>query len=377
MIYRNEKPAVLMFQDGTYFEGIGFGAVNKVIGKLTFTAIPGSGYVEILTDPTFHDQIVLFTYPSIGNYGVPAKEKDEYGILKLFESNIIHLKGMIVNEYCEIPSHYESIRTLEDWMIEENIPGIQWIDTRILTQMLVKEGSKIVLIQVYNKGEKPNIEELKNELNKIDDLSQKNLTEDVSVKEIITFTPKNPKRKVVIIDLGLKNNIIRTLLSKSCEVIIVPYNYSYEKIMDLKPNGVLISNGPGNPSFLADPINTAKKLIENSIPTMGIGLGNILIGLAAEADYYKMIAEHRGGRTTVESATGHCYITFQNHSFCLKDVEKEGFKQYFHDKDDETNEGLIHESKPIFSVAFNPEASPGALDMKERIFDQFIKFMEV
>ena len=150
MIYKNEKPAVLMFQDGTYFEGIGFGAVNKVIGKLTFTAIPGSGYVEILTDPTFHDQIVLFTYPSIGNYGVPAKEKDEYGILKLFESNIIHLKGMIVNEYCEIPSHYESIRTLEDWMIEENIPGIQWIDTRILTQMLVKEGSKIVLIQVYN-----------------------------------------------------------------------------------------------------------------------------------------------------------------------------------------------------------------------------------
>ena len=377
MIYKDEKPAILMFQDGTYFEGIGFGAINKVIGELTFTAIPGSGYVEILTDPTLRDKIVLFTYPSIGNFGVPAKEKDDYGILKLFESNKTHLKGMIVNEYCEIPSHYESIRTLEDWMIEENIPGIQWIDTRMLTQMLVEEGSKIVLIQVCNKGEKPNIEELKNELSKIDDLNQKNLTEDVSVKELITFTPKDLKRKVVIIDLGLKNNIIRTLLSKSCEVIVVPYNYSYEKIMDLKPNGVLLSNGPGNPSFLIDPINTVKNLIKNSIPTMGIGLGNILIGLAAEADYYKMIAEHRGGRTTVESATGHCYITFQNHAFCLKDVKKEGFKQYFHDKDDETNEGLIHESKPIFSVAFNPEASPGALDMKERIFNQFIELMEV
>jgi carbamoyl-phosphate synthase small subunit len=377
MIYKNEKPAILMFQDGTYFEGIGFGAVKKVVGEMTFTGIPGSGYVEILTDPTYRDKIVLFTYPCIGNFGVKAKDKDDYGILKHFESNTTHLKGMIVNEYCDLPHHYESVRTLEDWMIEEDIPGIQWIDTRMLTQMLVEKGSQIALIQVLNNGEKPDIEKLKDEIKSIGDLSQKTLTEDVSVKEIITYIPQNPQSKVIIIDLGVKNNIIRTLLAKSCEVVIVPWNTTYEKIMELNPKGVLVSSGPGNPSLLTDSINTIKILIENSIPTIGIGLGNVLIGLAADADYYKMTAEHRGGRTTVESATGLCYITFQNHAFCLKDVEKGGFKQYFHDKDDDTNEGIIHESKPIFSVGFNPEASPGALDMLEMIFNKFIKLMEV
>lgn len=377
MILKTEKPAILMLQDGTYFEGISFGATKKVIGEMTFTGIPGSGYVEILTDPTYRDKILLFTYPSIGNFGVKAKDKDEYGILKHFESNTTHLKGMIVNEYCNLPHHYESVRSLEDWMIEADIPGIQWIDTRMLTQMLVEKGSQIALIQTLNNGEKPDIEKLKEELKNIGDLSQKNLTEDVSAKEIITYTPPNPKSKVVILDLGAKNNIIRTLLAKSCEVIIVPYNSSYEKIIELKPNGVLVSNGPGNPSLLNDSINTIKKLIENNVPTIGIGLGNVLIGLAAGADHYKMTAEHRGGRTTVESATGLCYITFQNHAFCLKDVEKGGFKQYFHDKDDDTNEGLIHENKPIFSVGFNPEGAPGALDMLEMIFNKFINLMEV
>ena len=377
MILKTEKPAILMLQDGTYFEGIGFGATKKVIGEMTFNAIPGSGYVELLTDPTYRDKIVLFTYPSIGNFGVKAKDKDEHGILKHFESDTTHLKGMIVNEYCEKPHHYESVRTLEDWMIEENIPGIQWIDTRMLTQMLVEKGSQTALLQTFNKGEKPDIDKLKEELKNIEDLSQKKLTEVVSVKETVTYAPQDAQSKVVIIDLGVKNNIIRTLLAKSCEVVLVPYNSSYEKIMELKPTGVLISNGPGNPSLLIDSTNTIKKLIENNIPTIGIGLGNVLIGLAAGADHYKMTAEHRGGRTTVESATGHCYITFQNHAFCLKDVEKGGFKQYFHDKDDDSNEGLIHESKPIFSVGFNPEASPGALDMKEMIFNKFIKLMEV
>lgn len=296
MILKTEKPAILMLQDGTYFEGIGFGATKKVIGEMTFTSIPGSGYVEILTDPTYRDKILLFTYPSIGNFGVKAKDKDEYGILKHFESNTTHLKGMIVNEYCDLPHHYESVRTLEDWMIEADIPGIQWIDTRMLTQMLVEKGSQIALIQTFNNGEKPDIEKLKEELKNIGDLSQKNLTADVSAKDFITYTPQNPKSKVVILDLGAKNNIIRTLLAKSCEVVIVPYNSSYEKIMELKPTGVLVSNGPGNPSLLNDSINTIKKLIENNVPTIGIGLGNVLIGLAAGADYYKMTAEHRGGR---------------------------------------------------------------------------------
>ncbi len=377
MIYNDDKPAILMFQDGTFFEGIGFGAVKKVLGEITFCAIPGSGYIESLTDPTFKDQIVLFTYPSIGNYGVPAKIKDGNGVLNQFESDRIQLKALIVNEYCEKPSHYESVRTLEDWLIEENIPGIQWIDTRMITQSLVEEGSKLGLLQVFNVGEKPNIEDLKQEVLKIEDPSGNNLVEVVSVKEIRKFTPQNSKGTVVIIDLGLKNNIIRTLLSKNIEVCIVPYNYAYDKIKNLNPSGVLISSGPGNPNIYKEPIEVAKKLIENSIPTMGIGLGNNIIGLAAGATCYKMIAEHRGGRTTVESATNHCYITFQNHAYCLKDIKRDGFVNLYYDKDDNSNEGIIHESKPIFSVAFNPEASPGALDMKDLLFDKFIKLMGV
>lgn len=377
MIYKNEKPAILMFQDGTFFEGIGFGATKKVSGEITFSAIPGSGYVETLTDPTFKDQIVLFTYPSIGNYGVPAKILDGNGIVKQFESDRIQLKALIVNEYCEIPNHYESVRTLEDWLVEEDIPGIQWIDTRMITQSFVENGSKLGLLQVFNRGEKPNIEALKEEVQKIEDSINKNLVETVSVKEIRKISPQNPKGTVAIVDLGLKNNIIRTLLSKDIEVCIVPYNYTYDKIKELSPNGILISNGPGNPNIYKEPIEIAKNLINNSVPTMGIGLGNNIIGLAAGGTCYKMIAEHRGGRTTVESATRHCYITFQNHAYCLKDIERDGFKELYYDKDDNSNDGIIHESKPIFSVAFNPDASPGALDMKDQIFDKFIKLMGV
>ena len=377
MIYNNEKPAILMFKDGIYFEGIGFGAVKKVSGEITFSAIPGSGYVETLTDPTYKDQIVLFTYPSIGNYGVPARIKDGNGVLNQFESDRIQLTGLIVNEYCEAPSHYECVRTLEDWLIEEDIPGIQWIDTRMITQSFVESGSKLGLLQVFNAGEKPNIEELKEEAQKIEDPYNKNLVEAVSVKEIRKFTPQKKKGRVVIIDLGLKNSIIRTLLSKDIEVSIVPYNYTYENIKNLNANGVLISNGPGNPNIYNETIDVAKKLIEASIPTMGIGLGNNIIGLAAGGKCYKMTAEHRGGRTTVESATNHCYITFQNHGYCLKDIDRSGFKELYYDKDDNSNEGIIHDSKPIFSVAFNPDASPGALDMKDQLFDKFIKLMGV
>lgn len=377
MINKNEKPAILMFNNGIYYEGIGIGAKKKVAGEITFCAIPGSGYVETLTDSTYKDQIVLFTYPLIGNFGVPAKIKDDFGIVKQFESDSIKLKGIIINEYCEKPHHYESVRTLEDWMVEEGIPGIQWIDTRRITQEFVVDGSKLGILQVFDVGETPNIENLKEEAQKIEDPTNNNLVESVSVKQVKVFKPPNKKGTVVIVDLGVKNNIIRTLLAKNLEVIIVPYNTSYVKIMEFNPNGVLLSNGPGNPDLLSDPVNLAKRLIDNSIPTMGIGLGNTIIGLAAGANAYKMTAEHRGGRTTVESATELCYITFQNHNYCLKDVETSGFKQLYHDKDDESNEGIIHESKPIFSVAFNPEASPGALDTKDMIFDKFIENMGV
>lgn len=377
MIYKNERQAILMFQDGTYFEGIGIGATKKVSGEITFSTIPGSGYIEALTDPTFKNQIILFTYPSIGNYGVPDKIRDEYGIPRHFESDSIKLKAIIVNEYCKIPSHYESVKVLEDWLIEEDIPGIQWIDTRMITQMFVKEGSKLGLLQVLDIGQSPNINELKKEVQNIEDPAKKNIISSVSTKKLKKFTPIDSRGTVIIYDLGVKNNVIRTLLFKNYEVILVPHLYDYEMIMELNPNGIIIPNGPGNPNILKSSIDLAKKLIENNIPTMGIGLGHNIIGIAAGGTCYKMIAEHRGGRTTVQNITNHHHITFQNHGYCIKDFQKNGFKELYHDKDDRTNDGLIHESKPIFSVAFNPEASPGAVDLREPVFDIFLKFMEV
>lgn len=377
MIYTDEKPAVLLFQDGTYLEGIGIGASDTVMGEITFSAIPGSGYTEVLTDPTFRDQIILFTYPSIGNYGVPGNIKDPNGILKHFESDMIQVKGLVMNEYCKKPSHYEMKKTLEDWLIEENIPGIQWIDTRKLTQKLVENGSQVALLHVGKVGETLDLAVLKSKLSAFEDPRNALLVDKVSVSEPKTYHVANSKGKVVIVDLGFKRGILRTLLSKRLEVVVVPYTYSYDQIIDQNPDGVILSNGPGNPQLHENTITLAKSLIENSVPTLGIGKGNVILGLAVGIDCYKMTGEHRGGRTTVESETGHCYITFQNHAYCLKDVNKSGFKQLYHDKDDESNEGLIHEEKPIFTVAFNPEGSPGPVDVKDMIFDKFLKMMEV
>jgi len=377
MIYKTENPAILMLEDGSYYEGIGIGAMKKIIGELTFSTIPGSGYIETLTDSGYLDQILVFTYPSIGNYGVPKKEIDENGILKHFESDSIKVGAVIMNEYCENPSHYESVKTLEDWLLEEDIPAIQWIDTRMLTQKLVEEKQIYALLQVFDHQKQPNLKKLRSELQNFSAQVDRSPVSMVSTKNIQKYSPTDPIGTVVILDLGTKNNILRTLLSKELEVIKVPYSYNFDKIMKLNPDGVILSNGPGDPNILTAPIKLAKSLIKNNIPTMGIGLGNMIIGIAAGMEIYKMTAEHRGGRTTVEASTNHCYITFQNHSYCLNYTNSNNFDQLYFDKDDRSNEGLIHKSKPIFSVAFNPEGSPGALDIKEKTFNEFINFMEV
>jgi len=377
MIYKTENPAILMLEDGSYYEGIGIGAMKKVIGELTFSTIPGSGYIKSLTDSAYMDQILLFTYPSIGNYGVPQKERDNYGILKHFESESIKVKGVVMNEYCKNPSHYESIRTLEEWLLEENIPAIQWIDTRHLTQKLVEETQAFALLQVLDHQKQPDLKKLRLELQNFSAQADKFPVSKVSTDNIQKYSPTDPIGKVVILDLGTKNNIIRTLISKKLEVIKVPYLYNFDKIMELNPDGVILPNGPGNPKILNAPINLTRELIDHNIPTMGIGLGNMIVGLAADIEVYKMSADHRGGRTTVESSTNHCYITFQNHGYCLNYKKSKNFNELYFDKDDKSNEGLIHKSKPIFSVAFNPEGAPGALDIKEKTFNQFINFMEV
>ncbi len=377
MLYKKERPAILMFKDGRYFEGIGFGATKKVYGEIVFTTITGAGYNETLTDPSYNGQIVIMTHPLVGNYGVPAWEKDEYGINKYFESDSIKVSGFVVNECCKNPSHYESVKTLNEFLLEEDVPGIEWIDTRAITKILREEGVQVGLLAVFNPGEKPKIDELKEKAKNVDDPNLRHLASEVSTKEVKKFTPTNPKGKVIVIDLGVKHNILRNLVKRKIEVILVPYNYSYEKIMGYKPDGVFISNGPGDPAMCKKAIEVARNLIKNNIPTMGICLGNQIIGIAAGGYSYKLKYGHRGGnKTVINPITKQCYITSQNHGFCVKDFEKGGFSEFLTNIDDESNEGIIHHSKPIFAVQFHPEACPGPLDSLY-LFDKFIEQMEL
>ena len=375
MLYKNERPAILMLKDGRYFQGIGFGATKIVSGELVFTTITGAGYNETITDPSYQGQIVVMTHPLVGNYGVPPWETDEYGIIKYFESDSIKVSGYVVNECCKEPSHYESIKTLNDFLFEQDVPGIEWIDTRAITKILREEGVQVGLLAVYDQGEKPDIEELKEEVKKAEDPNLRHLAMEVSTKEVKRFIPPDPKGKVVVLDMGVKLNIIRNLTVRGLETLIVPYNYSYEEIMKFNPKGVLISNGPGDPAKYKSAIEVCKNLIKNNIPTFGICLGNQIIGLAAGGTSYKLKYGHRGGnKTVINTETNNCFITSQNHGFCVKDFELGGFKEFLQNIDDKSNEGLIHENKFIFAVQFHPEACPGPLDSLY-LFDKFLEIM--
>ncbi|MFX1288764.1 MAG: carbamoyl-phosphate synthase domain-containing protein, partial [Promethearchaeota archaeon] len=215
MLYKKERPAILMFKDGRYFEGIGFGATKKVYGEIVFTTITGAGYNETLTDPSYWGQIVIMTHPLVGNYGVPAWEKDAYGIHKYFESDSIKVSGFIVNECCRNPSHYESVKTLNEFLLEENIPGIEWIDTRAITKVLREEGVQLGLLAVLNPDESPNIDDLRIEANQVEDPNLRHLASEVSTKEVKIISPSKPRGKVVVVDLGVKNNILRNFMQRN------------------------------------------------------------------------------------------------------------------------------------------------------------------
>jgi len=375
MLYRDERPAILMLQDGRYFQGIGFGASKVVTGELVFTTITGAGYNETLTDPSYQGQIVVMTHPLVGNYGVPPFEKDEFGITKYFESDSIKVSGYVVNECCKHPSHYESVKTLDDFLREQDVPGIEWIDTRAITKILREEGVQVGALAVFESGEIPNIEDLKEIAANAEDPNLRHLSSEVSTKDVKIYKPSNPIGKVVVLDMGVKLNILRNFVVRNLEVIVVPYNYTYTQIMSFNPDGVFISNGPGDPAMYKGAIEVCKKLIENNIPSMGICLGNQIIGIAAGGTSYKLKYGHRGGnKTVIDTGNQKCYITTQNHGFCVKDFEKGGFRENLQNIDDGSNEGIIHESKPIFAVQFHPEACPGPLDSLY-LFDKFVDNM--
>ncbi len=360
MTIKNKKPTKLILKDGSIFTGNSFGANKMVSGEVVF-ATGMVGYPEALTDPSFKGQILVLTYPLIGNYGVPKKE--------LWESSKIQVSGLIVCNYIDTPSHHESKMTLGNWLKKENIPALEIKDTRFLTQKLRTKG--VMLGKIIN--DKDVIE--------FEDPNLRNLVEEVSTKKILSFAP-TPKgvgvptenvgsKTIVLIDCGVKQNIIRSLIARNFKVVVVPWNTDVLKL-NFPFSAVVISNGPGNPKMVKSTISNVKKIIKKGIPIFGICLGNQILVLALGGTTYKLKFGHRSqNQPVVEKGTNKCYLTTQNHGFAVKKIPKD-CNEWFYNANDNTNEGIIHKNLPFMSVQFHPEGSPGPLDT-DWAFDYFLK----
>jgi carbamoyl-phosphate synthase small subunit len=362
--------AILALEDETIFLGSGFGYPCEVSGEVVFNT-GMTGYPEALTDPSYSGQILVQTYPLIGNYGVPYSIKDNYGIPLHFESDRIQVKGYVVHSLTKNPSHWALNKTLDQWLFEQKVPGIEGIDTRELTKKLRMKGTMLGILKV---ADEIDVEEVKQKLKEIQDPNQRNLVKEVSIAELIIYeSEKSPT--VVIVDCGCKFGIIRNLVSRKVKVVRVPYDYPIKKILDFNPSGVIISNGPGDPKKCISTTNIVKELIETEIPIMGICLGNQILALASGANTYKLKFGHRGqNHPVIDLTTKKCYITSQNHGFAIESNSLNGtnFDIWFINANDKTVEGIKHKEKPIFGVQFHPEASPGPCETSF-LFDEFIK----
>jgi carbamoyl-phosphate synthase small subunit len=313
------------------------------------------GYPEALTDPSFKGQILVLTYPLVGNYGVPKKE--------FWESSKIQVSGLVICNYINTPSHYTSQMTLGQWLRNEGIPALQIKDTRALTQKLRSEGVSLGKIIVGDKSvpfKDPNL---------------RNLVAEVSTKKILFFGHDNSsgiseqKHTIVLLDCGAKQNIIRSILARKFKVAVVPWDTDVMKLQ-FPFSAVIISNGPGDPQKAKITINNVRKIVAQKIPTLGICLGNQILTLAQGGTTYKLKFGHRSqNQPVVETGTNKCYLTTQNHGFAVDRIPQE-FKEWFYNANDNTNEGIIHKNLPIMSVQFHPESSPGPLDT-DWVFDCF------
>lgn len=353
---------------------MGFGFSTTVFGEIVFNT-GMVGYNETLTDPSYAGQILTLTYPLIGNYGVPdPAQKDEDGISKYFESDKIQIRGLVVHELSDTASHWNLSMTLDEWMYNEKIPGISGVDTRALTKKL-REGGVMMSALAVSEDE-IDVEKVKQQLKEAKDYNSEEFMDVVSTKTEETFGSE--QESVVVVDTGAKNAILRNIRELGYKVIKVPWNTPIEKILSYKPKGVVISNGPGDPQKCPETISTVKSLIEKNIPTLGICLGAQIIGLAGNADTYKLKYGHRGqNKSCLNLVDNQVYVTSQNHGYCIdpKSLDKSEFDLWFTNTDDNTVEGIKHKKQNCIAVQFHPEASPGPYDCKF-IFKRLQSLME-
>ncbi len=341
-------PATLIFKDGTTMEGSSFGAPVCANGELVF-ATGMVGYPQSMTDPSYRGQILTLTYPIVGSYGVPPARQ--------WESGEIHIRALIVSTYHPIPSHHESQKSLASWLIENNIPGIEIKDTRFIAKKLRDEGAALGKIVFAGQD----IE--------FDDPNEQNLVEQVSPREVSTHG--SGKKTIAFIDCGAKRQILHNFIDRGVRVIRVPWDYDVTTLKQ-KIDGVFISNGPGDPKQLPQTIANIKKVLKMNVPVFGICLGNQLLTLAAGGDTHKLKFGHRAqNQPCLMLGTKRCYMTTQNHGFAVSRVP-EGFREWFVNANDGTNEGIIHKTKPIMSVQFHPESTPGPQDTTW-LFDFFLE----
>lgn len=353
--------AFLILEDGTVFTGTSIGAEKEMISEIVFNTSM-TGYLEVLTDPSYAGQAVVMTYPLIGNYGICHED---------MESARPWPDGYIVRELSRIPSNFRSEGTIQEFLKKHDIPGIAGIDTRALTKILREKGTMNGMITT---NEHYHIEEI---IPRLKAYTTGKVVEKVSCREKYVLEGNGPK--VALLDLGAKRNIARSLNQLGCEVTVYPALTSASEIMASNPDGIMLSNGPGDPKECTSIIEEIKKLYHSEIPIFAICLGHQLMALATGADTHKMKYGHRGGNHPVKDlATGRVYISSQNHGYVVDtdNLDPAVAVPAFVNVNDETNEGLAYTGKNIFTVQFHPEACPGPLD-SGYLFERFMKMMEV
>jgi carbamoyl-phosphate synthase small subunit len=365
------KKGILVLEDGSIIQGIGFGAETEISGEVVFNTSM-MGYPELLTDPSYQEQIVVMTYPILGSYGVPPSSiRGEGGVPLHFESDSVKVKGFVVHSLSQ-PSHWSNQKTLDEWLTEQGVPGIFGVDTRVLTQRLRNKGTMLGVLKVSSSPINLDVAGL--QVSGLQDPNKQDLVQKVSPKAPIYYDGKK-QSTIVIVDCGVKYGILRSLLAKGARVVRVPYDFSADEILELNPRGVVISNGPGDPKIDFATIATARRLMETELPILGICLGAQILGLAAGAETYKLKFGHRAvNHPCMDLETGRCFITTQNHGYTIdrNSLENTDFSANFVNVNDKTVEGIRHRKKPFLGVQWHPESSPGPYDTRF-LFDRFFE----